>query len=137
MTVEFHPDGGAPIQADVRLIPGDRHHWDDDLYYPQVGDITGFIFDPASHETRFDMSDPRNSMAAHLAAGEAWAAAPDDDDDQPTQVGSGPPWLVVATCPSCRRPVDQRRVAMERQPHCMACAQVLPAYPVVTSQRTG
>ncbi len=78
------------------------------------------------------MTDPRNSMAAHLAAGEAWAAAP--DVDEPTPVDSGPPWLVVAKCPHCGRPVDQRRAAMERQPHCMGCAQVLPAYPVVTSQ---
>jgi len=132
--VELHPEGGMPLQAEVRLIPGDRNHWDEDLYYPSVGDITGFIVDPASGETRFDMTDPRNSMAAHTAAGEAWAAAPDDDDDEPTPVDSGPPWLVPAACPTCGRPVNQKMAAMERQPHCMTCAQFLPAYPVVTSQ---
>jgi len=132
VTVELHPEDGMPLRAEVRLIPGNHHHWDDDLYYPSVGDVTGFIFDPASGETRFDMTDPRNSMTAHLAAGDAWAAAP--DDDEPTPVDSGPPWLVPARCPQCGKPVNQQMAAMERQPHCMNCTQLLPAYPVVTSQ---
>ncbi len=34
VTVELHQEDGAPLQAEVRLIPGDRHHWDEDLYYP-------------------------------------------------------------------------------------------------------
>jgi len=104
------------------------------LFYPSVGDITGFIVDPSSGETRFDMSDPRNSMTAHTAASDAWAAAPDDDDDdEPVAVDSGPPWLVSAKCPACGKPVNQKMAAMDQQPHCGHCALPLPAYPVVTS----
>jgi len=130
LTVTLHPDGGMPLEAQVHVVHGDRHHWNDDLYYPDVGDVTGFIFDPGSGETWFDMSDPRNSMAAHIAAGDAWAHSP--HNDEPTPVDTGPPWLVLDRCGSCGIPVDLKRAAMERQPQCMNCGQMLLAYPVVT-----
>jgi hypothetical protein len=129
--VELRPEGAAPFQAKVDLIPWDHQHWEEDIYFPRVGDVRTFIFDPASGETRFDMTDPRNSMSANTAAGEAWAAAP--DNDEPLKPDSGPPWLVGAICPYCSVPVDQRQATMQAQPQCMTCSQVLPAYPLVTS----
>jgi hypothetical protein len=122
--VELRSDGGSPLRAEVRLIPGEHNNWD--LYYPAVGDVTGFIVDPASGETRFDLTDPRNSMAARRAAGEAWEARP---DDQPVTLGSGPPWIVPAKCPGCGKQVNQQMAARESQPHCQNCARLLPAYP--------
>ncbi len=132
--VELRLEDGTKVQAEVHLIPGSHDHWDDDLYYPSVGDVTGFIHHPSSGEARFDMTDPRNSMGAHVAAGDAWAAALNNDDDEPVKADSGPPWLVPAKCPQCGKHVNQKMAAMEDQPHCMSCAQLLPAYPLVTSQ---
>jgi hypothetical protein len=131
VTVELRPDGATPFQAQVNLVPWDPNHWDEDIYYPKVGDVRTFLFDPASGETRFDLTDPRNSMSANTAAGAAWAAAP--DNDEPIKPDCGPPWLVAAICPYCSVPVDQRLAAMQPQPQCQTCSQILPAYPLVTS----
>lgn len=128
VTVELHPEGSAPLRAEVHLIPGDRDYLD--LNYPAIGGVTGFIFDPASGETRFDLTDPRNSLAAHRAANEAWDSRP---DDAPVRFGSGPPWLVVARCPQCGKPVNQPMAARESEPHCQHCTRPLPAYPYLSS----
>ena len=132
LTIELHPPGGTPFQGQVQLIPGDPYRWSEDLYYPKVGDITGFVVDPVSGEARFDMTDPRNSMAAQTAAGEAWAAMP--DTDEPAKVDTGPPWLVPAACAFCGMPVDQRWMAAQQQPQCASCYQPLPAFPVITGK---
>jgi hypothetical protein len=130
ITVELHPEGGSPLRAEVCVIRGDRNHWNPDLFYPSVGDVTGFVFDPASGETRIDMTDPRNSTTAHRAAAEAWEARP---SDQPVLIDSGPPWFVPARCPLCNKPVNQAMAAREGQPHCMSCGRPLPAYPFLIS----
>jgi hypothetical protein len=124
LTVELHPEGSPPLQAEVRLSLGDRSNWD--LSFPAVGRVTGFIFDPASGEARLDLADPRNSIAAHRAASEAWESRL---PDQPVRAGSGPPWLVPAKCPRCGKPVIQQMAAREDQPHCQHCTGPLPAYP--------
>jgi hypothetical protein len=129
--VELHPEGSGPLRAEVHLIPGDHNYWDPDLNFPAVGGVRGFIFDPASGETRFDLTDPRNSMAAHRAAAEALENRP---ADQPVRVDSGPPWLVPPRCPGCGKPVSQKMAARESQPHCQNCTSALPAYPYLTSQ---
>lgn len=131
VSVELHPEGAVPFQAQVNLIPRDRGHWDEDILFPQIGEVRTFLFDPAAGETRFDMADPRNSMSANSAAGEAWAMAP--GNDEPVKPDTGPPWLVGAICPHCSVPVDQRFAAMQPQPTCQTCSQPLPAYPLVTS----
>jgi hypothetical protein len=131
LTVELYPEGDAPVRAEVHLVPGDRHRWDDDLYLSK-GDRTGFILNPATGEVRYDLTDPRNSMSAHTAAGEAWIAM--DSDGQEAQYDTGPPWLVLGACPYCRRPVNQKMAALEPEPHCPSCTQILPAYPLVTSE---
>lgn len=70
----------------------------------------------------------RAEGAASQAAGEAWALAPDDYDD------AGPPWLVAAACPYCNAPVDQRSVAVQRQPQCPTCGQALISYSLVADE---
>jgi len=124
--VELQPADSAPIRAEIRLNPGDHDYYD--LYFC-TGDTTGFLYNPDKREARFDTSDPRNSMSAHVAAGDAWASAPDLEDY------SGPPWLVPGTCPGCHKRVDQTRASMDNQPHCPSCLQPLPAYPLVTTKQ--
>jgi hypothetical protein len=82
------------------------------------------------------MTDPRNSMAAHLAFGDCLEAMLESalENGDTGADGSGPPWLVPAKCPQCGKHVNQKMAAMENQPHCMNCAQPLPAYPGLTSQ---
>ncbi len=131
VAVELQPEGAAPFPAQVDLVPWDPHHWEEDIYFPRIGDVRTFLFDPATGETKFDMTDPRNSMSANTVAGEAWAMAP--DNDEPMKPDTGPPWLVGVICPYCSVPVDQRMAAMQPQPTCQTCSQALPAYPLVTS----
>lgn len=130
VTVELQPDGAAQFQAEIHLVFADRQLWEDDLCYPEVGAVRMFLIDPGTGQVRFDMTDPRNCMSAHTAAGDAWAAAPDAFDDTPPD--SGPPWLVAAACQYCTAAVDQRWAAAQPQPHCPACGQELIAYPVIT-----
>ena len=128
--IELQPADGPPIRAEIRLRPDRPEHGYEDLYFRLDEEVTGFLYNPATREARFDMTDPRNSRSAHVEAGAAWAAASDSGESAPA--GSGPPWLVPSACPSCRKRVDQRRVAMGNQPLCPSCLQLLPAYPLVT-----
>jgi len=132
LTIELHPQDSPAFQAQVQLIPGDPYRWSEDLYYPKVGDITGFIVDTNTGEARFDMTDPRNCMSAHSAGGEAWIAMPDTDEEM--RVDTGPPWLVAPACPFCSTLVDQRWMAAQQQPQCPSCFQPLPVHPVITSK---
>jgi hypothetical protein len=131
VTVELYPEGDSPFHGEVNLVPGDRHRWDDDLYL-SMGDTSWFVLNPATGEVRYDLTDPRNHLSAHTAGGEAWMAM--DGDGQDVKEDTGPPWLVLPHCLHCGRPVSQQMAAMESEPHCQSCAQVLPAYPVVTSE---
>jgi hypothetical protein len=55
MAAEEH----EPFRAEVHVSPDD---WNlEELYQPQIGDVRGFVFNPATGETRFDMTDGRNS----------------------------------------------------------------------------
>jgi hypothetical protein len=128
--VELLPEDSTPVQAEIRVRPGHQEHGYGDLYFRMDKEVTGFLLNPATREVRFDMTDPRNSRSAHAAARASWAASP--DYGQPTPADSGPPWLVLPTCPSCRKPVDQRRAAMGNEPRCPLCVQPLPASPLVT-----
>jgi hypothetical protein len=126
--VELHPEGGEPFRAEVKVSPSDRN-WED-LYQPEIGDVRGFIFNPASGETRFDMSDGRNSWAVQNA--ESDALERQLLKDQPAPAGeavTGPPWVVPATCPTCGAAVDQAKAAMDLAPRCAFCHQPLPAQP--------
>jgi hypothetical protein len=67
--VQLHPEGREPFRAEVRVSPDDWN-WED-LYQPQMGDVRGFVFNPASSETRFDMTDGRNSWTVQNAAADA------------------------------------------------------------------
>jgi hypothetical protein len=100
------------------------------LYQPEIGDVRGFVYNPASGETLFDMTDGRNSLAAQNA--EADALMDQLLKDQPAPAGeavTGPPWVVPATCPTCGAAVDQAEAAMDPAPHCAFCHQPLPAQP--------
>ncbi len=126
--VELHPQDSAPVQAEIRVRSSDSDYAE--IYFSTDAEV-GFLFNPATQEARFDRTDPRNSMSARVAAGAAWA---DADFSEPKSADSGPPWLVLPACPSCRKQVDQGRAAMENQPHCPSCLHPLPAYPLVTSE---
>lgn len=126
--VQLHPAGRDPVMAEIHVSPHDRDYGD--LFQPDAGDVTGFIWDPESGEAHFDMDDKRNSMGAHV----------DDTDalmeqmlaNEPAPIGeavTGPPWVVPAVCPVCSAPVDQAGQAMELQPQCAYCHQPLPAQP--------
>lgn len=130
--IELHPEDSAPVRAEIRVRPGSSEHGYGDLFYRTDKDIIGFLFNPSTGEARFDMADPRNCLSAHMAAGDAWTESMDDDQ---LNDGSGAPWLVPATCPACRKRVEQRRAAMENRPHCQSCLHPLPAFPLVPSRR--
>jgi hypothetical protein len=86
-----------------QLKPGREQQWEK-IIGNVVGDVRGFVVNPASGETRFDMTDGRNSWAVQNAATDA-------------------------TCPTCGAPVDQASAAMDLAPHCAFCHQPLPAQP--------
>ena len=126
--VQLHPEGRETFRAEVHISPNDRN-WGD-LYQPEIGDVRGFVYNPASGETLFDMTDGRNSLAAQNA--EADALMDQLLKDQPAPAGeavTGPPWVVPATCPTCGAAVDQAEAAMDPAPHCAFCHQPLPAQP--------
>ncbi|HEY6787681.1 MAG TPA: hypothetical protein VI365_10250 [Trebonia sp.] len=126
--VQLHPEGREPFRAEVHVSPDDWN-WED-LYQPQMGDVRGFVFNPASGETRFDMTDGRNSWAVQNAESDALMGKM--LKDQPAPMGeavTGPPWVVPAICPTCGAAVDQAKAAMDLAPHCEFCHQPLPAQP--------
>lgn len=126
--VQLHPEGREPFRAEVRVDPGGRG-WEE-LYQPEIGDVRGFLFNPATGETRFDMTDGRNSWAAQNAEADALMAQMLQDQPAPAgQAVTGPPWIVPATCPTCGAAVDQAEASMELAPHCVFCHQPLPAQP--------
>ncbi len=129
-SIELYPEDGAPVRAEILLRPDHPEHGYEDLYFRLDKEVTGFLFNPETNEVRFDLTDPRNSRSAHVAAGAAWVDSPDYGETTPA--GSGPPWLVLPACPSCRKRVDQRLAAMGNQPLCPSCLQPLPASPLVT-----
>jgi hypothetical protein len=126
--VRLHPEGREPFRAAV-YVSTDDPNWAD-LHQPQIGDVRGFIFDPASGETRFDITDGRNSWAVQNAQSDALM-------NQllmnlPAPMGesvTGPPWVVPANCPNCGAGVDQASAAMDLAPLCGFCQQPLPAKP--------
>ncbi len=125
--VELHPVDRAPYRAEIDIPPID---YPDDFFFSQPGDVTGFIVNPATGEVRFDMTDQRNSRAAHLAGADVLeqqllAGVPAD----PGLAVTGPPWVVPATCPGCGAPVDQATQAMAPAPTCAFCDEPLPAQP--------
>jgi hypothetical protein len=121
--IELQPEDSAPMRAEIKVRPGSSEY--SDLYF-STNRVAGFLVNPATQEAHFDMSDPRNTMSAHTAATDAWAQSDDDSVD-----GSGPPWLVPGSCPSCHKKIDQLRTSMENQPHCAHCLHPLPAFPLV------
>jgi hypothetical protein len=126
--VQLHPEGREPFRAEVHVSPDDWN-WEN-LYQPQIGDVRGFVFNPASGETRFDMTDGRNSWAVQNAETDALMGKM--LKNQPAPLGesvTGPPWVVPATCPTCGAAVDQAEAAMDLAPHCAFCHQPLPAQP--------
>lgn len=126
--VQLHPAGREPFQAEVHVSPDDWN-WEE-LYQPQIGDVRGFIFEPVSGETRFDMTDGRNSWTVQRAKADALMG--ETLKNQPAPMGeaaTGPPWVVPATCPTCGAAVDQATAAMDLAPHCAYCHQPLPAQP--------
>ena len=127
--VELQPEDSAPVRAEIKVRPGYSEHGYDDLYF-STGQHVTFLVNPATQEAHFDMTDPRNSMSAHTAATDAWVQSMSDDDENAPD-GSGPPWLVPGTCPSCNKKIDQFRTSMENQPHCAHCVYPLPAFPLV------
>ncbi len=127
--IEVQPEDGGSVQAEIRVTPGHQEHGYEDLYFRTDKSVTGFLFNPATGQARFDMTDPRNSRSAHSAAGMAWRHTP--TDARPASMVGGPPWLVLPACRSCKKKVDQGRAAMENQPHCPSCLHLLPASPWV------
>jgi hypothetical protein len=127
--VQLHPEGGEPFRAEVLVSPDDWN-WED-LYQPQIGDLRGFVFNPASGETRFDMTDGRNSLAAQNAESDAIMNAIKDLPAPKGRPVTGPPWAVPANCPACGAPVEQAQAAMDLAPHCGFCRQPLPVQPRV------
>lgn len=126
--VQLHPEGREPFQAEVLVSPDDPN-WEN-LYQPQLGDVRGFIFDPASGETRFDMTDGRNSWAVQNAAADALMGTMLAGQAAPAgEAVTGPPWVVPATCPHCGAAVNQAKAAMDPEPRCEYCEQPLPAQP--------
>jgi hypothetical protein len=126
--VQLHPEGREPFRAEVYVSPDDEN-WEN-LYQPEIGDVRGFIYDPASGEARFDMTDGRNSWAVQNAESDALMEMM--LKDQPAPMGesvTGPPWVVPAICPNCGAVVDQATAAMDLAPHCGFCHKPLPAQP--------
>ena len=125
--VQLHPEGREAFRGEVHIHPIDHP---DDFFFSQPGTVTAFIVNPVSGEVRFDMSDQRNSVAAHQSAvdlmQEEFLA------DKPADAGqaiTGPPWVVPAECPQCGARVDQATQSMELAPKCGFCHQPLPADP--------
>jgi hypothetical protein len=126
--VQLHPAGREAFRAEVHVSPKDKN-WGN-LYQPEIGDVRGFIFNPATGETRFDMTDGRNSWEVQNAESDALMEALLKDQPAPMGEGvTGPPWVVPATCPSCGAQVDQAQAAMDPAPQCAFCHQPLPAQP--------
>jgi hypothetical protein len=128
--VQLHPEGRDPFQAEVPYNPTNWDGYYADLFLPPAGAVTGFVVGTGSGEVRFDMSDKRNSMAAHLAGADTLmdkllAGQPAD----PGEAVTGPPWVVPATCPNCDAPVDQATASMDPDPKCGYCHQPLPVQP--------
>jgi len=126
--VQLHPEGREPFRGEVLVDPNDPN-WEN-LYQPEIGDVRGFVYNPASGETRFDMTDGRNSLAVQNAQADALMGALLKDQPAPAgEAVTGPPWVVPATCPTCGAAVDQSEAAMDPAPHCAFCHQPLPAQP--------
>lgn len=128
LDVRLHPKGGEPVMAEVRLSPRDKI-WDD-CYQPSKGDVRGFLYDPASGQADFDMSDGRNSWKVQNAKTDALMQRlledePAADDDAVT----GPPWVVPNHCPNCGAAVNKAKASMDLEPRCGYCHQPLPAQP--------
>jgi hypothetical protein len=122
------PKMGEAVMAEVHLSPQDKI-WDE-VFQPSKGDVRGFLFDPASGKTQFDMTDGRNSWTAQNAKMTALKERmledePAEDDDSVT----GPPWVVPAHCPTCGAAVNKATASMDLEPQCGYCHQPLPAWP--------
>ena len=125
--VRLHPKGREPVMAEVHLSPHDRI-WDD-VFQPSKGDVRGFLFDPASGKTQFDMTDGRNSWKAQNAKMEALKERMLEDEPADDDSVTGPPWVVPAHCPTCGAAVNRAKASMDLEPQCGYCHQPLPVQP--------
>ncbi len=125
--VRLHPKGREPLSAEVHVSPHERI-WND-LFQPSKGDVRGFVYDPASGKTHFDMSDKRNSWKAQNAKMDALRERLLEDEPAEDDSVTGPPWVVPATCHICGAAVDKAKAEMEPEPHCRFCHQPLPVEP--------
>jgi hypothetical protein len=115
--------------ADRRIgsrLPG--RIWDD-VFQPSKGDVRGFLFDPASGKTQFDMTDGRNSWKAQNSKMEALKERLLEDEPADDDSVTGPPWVMPAHCPTCGAAVNKAKASMDLEPQCGYCHQPLPVQP--------
>jgi len=128
-TVRLEPEGRAPFPAEIRYDESNEYERYADLYTPEAGDVTGFEVDSGSGEVRFDMSDDRNSVSAHILARVAPEESGPIAGTAPGATPTGPRWFVPATCPNCGATVDRATASTAEAPACEVCHQPLPTQP--------
>ena len=130
----YQPDPGSPEAERIAAVRAEVRHPDriPKIQLPlSTGERVPVRYDAANRSHLvIDVPALNKQALRDYIKREQWQREQKQQEPQPAQARSGPPWVVSAHCPNCGVPVDQVKASRDPDPMCRFCSQPIPVTPV-------